>query len=110
VGDTGIITQIVLTTPSCAPLLNQALFDVLEYQNFEGNWPSKVASMFGRDTVQFCHGAPGLVHSLRSIRDFFPRLYIKIDLSIERAMEFTWRYGLLKSEPNLCHGLFGNAL
>ena len=112
-GDIGIVTQLVLTSPELAPRLEDTLSRLLEMQREDGNWPSseEAASLGGgKGLVQFCHGAPGFVTSLLSLREFFPNLHDKIDAAVERGRECIWQQGLLKKEPCLCHGIFGNAL
>ncbi|KEY68714.1 hypothetical protein S7711_00588 [Stachybotrys chartarum IBT 7711] len=112
-GDIGIITQLVLTVPSMAPQLADRLEGLLDLQLPEGNWPSSSKSLRqGRkaDLVQWCHGAPGFVHALQSLRPYFPGLQNEIDDAIDKAQELTWKRGLLTKEPSLCHGIFGNGL
>jgi hypothetical protein len=109
-GAIGIITQIILTDPSWAPKLEADLAALLSYQYKDsGNWPSSIPP--GKDRlVQVCHGAPGVVISLLSIRKHFPKLQSKIDRAIERGRECILERGLLTKEPCLCHGISGNAL
>jgi len=109
-GEIGIITQLVLTTPSLAPRLQPALRQLLNMQQDDGNWPSSEESGAGGRLVQFCHGAPGFVFSLIALRPHFPDLRNRFDDAIERARECIEDRGLLKKEPSLCHGIFGNAL
>lgn len=108
-GDIGIVTQLVLSTPALAPKLEGALDRLLGMQLPDGNWPSseghRTASL-----VQFCHGATGFVHSLLSLREYFPNLQQRMDAAIEKGRECIWTFGLLRKEPCLCHGIFGNAL
>jgi hypothetical protein len=52
--------------------------------------------------VQFCHGPLGFVVSLLAIRPHFSNMQTQIDEAIRR--------GLLTKEPNICHGITGNAL
>lgn len=108
-GDIGIVTQLVLTTPSLATRLEGKLRDLLRSQLANGNWPT---SPGGTDAslVQFCHGAPGFLHSLASLRPYFPGLRHEIDASVDKARQCVWREGLLRKEPSLCHGILGNAL
>lgn len=108
-GDIGIVTQLVLAVPSLASRLEGKLRDLLGSQLPNGNWPSSVG---GTDAslVQFCHGAPGFLHSLASLRPYFPGLRQQIDASAEQARRCVWRQGLLRKEPSLCHGILGNAL
>ncbi|KAK0665459.1 hypothetical protein QBC41DRAFT_12874 [Cercophora samala] len=110
-GDIGIITQLVLSMPELADRVECVLERLLMMQQHDGNWPSSEDhTSSGNGLVQFCHGAPGFVVSLCSLRQYFPRLHAKIDASLRRARQCIWTQGLLKKEPNLCHGIFGNAL
>ncbi|KAF2151710.1 hypothetical protein K461DRAFT_294606 [Myriangium duriaei CBS 260.36] len=109
-GAIGIITQVVLTDPArYAPKVEAELAVLLSYQYETGNWPSSLPP--GRDRlVQVCHGAPGVVNCLVSIKHHFPNLADKIDAAIKRGRACIWERGLLTKEPCLCHGISGNAL
>jgi Lanthionine synthetase C-like protein len=107
-GDIGIITQAVLTDPTCAPDFEEDLEALLELQLKDGNWPSRADD--GSSLVQFCHGAPGFIFSLLPLRQHFPSLEKRIDAAIARGRQCTWEQGLLTKEPSLCHGSTGNAL
>ncbi|KAK3323068.1 hypothetical protein B0H66DRAFT_219260 [Apodospora peruviana] len=109
-GDIGIVTQLVLTSPSLATQLEPVLNRLLDMQLPDGNWPSAEGHGLGKGLVQFCHGAPGFIVSLLSLRPFFPALQERIDAAVKKARECVWNEGLLKKEPSLCHGIFGNAL
>ncbi|KAI9163296.1 LanC-like protein 2 [Paramyrothecium foliicola] len=112
-GDIGIITQIVLSDPSQAPQLAERLEDLIDIQLDDGNWPSSSRSLqHGRraELVQWCHGAPGFIHSLQTLRPFYPDHQHEIDAAIKKAQDLVWRHGLLTKEPSLCHGIVGNAL
>lgn len=110
-GDIGIITQLVLTSPSLAPRLQPIVERLLEQQLPDGNWQSsEERGASGKGLVQFCHGAPGFVLSLISLRPYFPDLRDQIDEAIRKGRACIWSQGLLKKEPSLCHGIFGNAL
>ncbi|KAJ4316905.1 hypothetical protein N0V84_007629 [Fusarium piperis] len=112
-GDMGIITQLVLSNPSLAPQLSHRLERLLELQLPDGNWPSSARNLKeGRSAnlVQWCHGAPGFLYSLTSLRPYFPHLQDRIDSAVEKGQSIIWRHGLLTKEPCLCHGIFGNAL
>lgn len=103
-GAIGIITQIVLTNPQrYAPKLEAELAVLLTYQYETGNFPSSVPPERDR-LLQFCHGAPGVVISLVSIKDYFPKLQDRIDKAITKGRECIWERGLLTKEPCLCHG------
>lgn len=108
-GDIGIVTQLVLTTPSLAGRLEGKARELLTMQLAEGNWPTSVGKT-DASLVQFCHGAPGFLHSLLSLKPYFPGLQQEIDASIERGRRCVWLEGLLRKEPSICHGIFGNAL
>ena len=108
-GAIGIITQIVLTDPTRASQLEPDLGALLSYQYPSGNWPSSIPP--GKDRlVQFCHGAPGVISSLLSIKQYFPELEARIDTAIKKGREAILERGLLTKEPCLCHGISGNAL
>lgn len=108
-GDIGIITQIVLSDPTYERELEPRLSYLLDLQDETGNWPS-TASGTHNALVQFCHGAPGFVISLMALRRHFPNLQGRIDSAMERARRCILEKGLLVKEPNLCHGITGNAL
>jgi hypothetical protein len=110
-GDIGILTQIILTSPNLASKCEEKLDQLLDMQLPDGNWP--VCEGDGNTDpglVQFCHGAPGFVVSLLALRLGFPNLHVKIDAAIQNARRCIWEKGLLRKAPNLCHGIFGNAL
>lgn len=108
-GDIGIVTQLVLTTPSLAQRVESILGTLLDLQKPGGNWPIRED---GESTpiVEWCHGASGFLISLVSLRQFFPGLQDRIDSAIEKGREVVWEKGLLIKEPCLCHGILGNAL
>lgn len=109
-GTMGIITQIVLTNPAkYAEKMEVELAVLLTYQYDSGNFPSSVPPERDR-LVQVCHGAPGVVTSLESIREYFPNLKDRIDKAITKGREAVLERGLLTKEPCLCHGISGNAL
>lgn len=108
-GSMGIITQIVLSDPTYAPELEPELGALLSYQYESGNWPSSLPP--GKDRLmQFCHGAPGIVSSLMSLRQHFPGLHHRIDAAMKKGRAAILERGLLTKEPCLCHGISGNAL
>lgn len=114
-GDVGIILQIVRSVPELASKLSIHLEALLDFQDSQGNWPATVAAPGHKssgkpDRVQLCHGAPGFACSLRVLRPYFPDLHQRIDEALIKAEEVIWTRGLLKKEPNICHGIFGNAL
>lgn len=108
-GDIGIITQLVVTSPPVASRLEEPLNKLLDMQFSRGNWPTTEGGS-NETLIQFCHGAPGFITSLLSLRPYFPGLQGKIDASIQKGREIIWSEGLLRKEPSICHGILGNAL
>ncbi|KAI4248841.1 MAG: hypothetical protein L6R40_000852 [Gallowayella cf. fulva] len=113
-GSVGIITQLILSDSGYAvhPRVITTLEKLLQSQDTEGggNFPSSIDS--GRHSlVQFCHGAPGFVLSLPLIQGCFDSTsQAAIDDVLAKARACIWEKGLLTKEPNLCHGVTGNAL
>lgn len=103
-GSIGIITQIVLCDPAkYAPIVEPDLAVLLTYQYESGNWPSSLPPERDR-LVQICHGAPGVIVSLLSIKKYFPSLEDKINKAIAKGRECIEERGLLTKEPCICHG------
>ena len=115
-GSIGIISQIVLCSPKYASRLEGNLIEHLDAQCDNGNWHCRSDKPDFADNpesvyyTQICHGAPGFVLSLIRLRQHFPNLQSRIDGAIKLARQCIWKDGLLKKEPNLCHGITGNAL
>lgn len=108
-GTIGIVTQAVLSMPSIAPRLQSLVIELLDCQFPSGNFPSSLPAGSDR-LVQFCHGGPGFVTSLRTLLPYFPDIPDQIKKSISEAQFDIWQRGLLTKEPSLCHGIAGNAL
>ncbi|KAK6515435.1 hypothetical protein TWF506_007770 [Arthrobotrys conoides] len=106
-GDIAIISNIVMTNPAYAPMVQGRLEKILALQADNGNWLTYEDG--GEDLVQFCHGAPGMIWCLLPLRKYYPDLREKIDEAIEKARKVVWERGLLTKEPCLCHGITGNA-
>jgi len=109
-GSIGIITQIILCNPRYSKELEPDLIEHLDAQRDNGNWFCRAGEPDRAELVQFCHGAPGFVFSLLKLRPHFPKLHSQIDNVIKLARQCIWEQGLLNKEPNLCHGITGNAL
>jgi Lanthionine synthetase C-like protein len=107
-GSIGILTQIVLST-GADTRVEEVLSQLLEEQFSNGNFPSSLSSR-SDELVQFCHGSPGFVLSLTSLKPHFPSLQSKIHAAVTTAQEDVWKRGLLTKTPCLCHGIAGNAL
>ena len=71
------------------------------------NWPSRVESPADgpAPSVQWCHGAPGIVTSLAGLPEGTSAL---LDALLLEAGELTWRAGPLAKGSGLCHGTAGN--
>ena len=92
------------------PVLLGSLEECLKLQLQDGNWPSSIDSGH-HHLVQFCHGAPGFVISLKAIQQYLsPELEKRIGIACQKAENLIFEKGLLTKEPNLCHGSTGNAL
>lgn len=113
-GSLGILTQLVLSDSCTAysPEVESELESLLDQQLDSGHWYVRASLPDEAELVQWCHGAPGFVISLLAIRACFPsaRLQGRIDKAIELGRRDTWERGVLRKEPNLCHGVAGNAL
>ncbi|UNI24162.1 hypothetical protein JDV02_009931 [Purpureocillium takamizusanense] len=112
-GDIGTLAQIVLCVPTLAPELAGLLEELLDLQSDEGNWIHTAKALEAGEAavrVQFCHGAPGFVFALQSLRPHYPDFAERFDKAIHKGREVTWAKGVLKKEPSLCHGVLGNAL
>ena len=110
-GTVAIVAQVVLSDPSYAshPAILETLEQLLDLQLENGNWTT--TPEVHQEYVQWCHGAPGFVMSLVAIRDHFSAdLKARIDAAVAKGRELIWEKGLLTKEPNLCHGIIGNAL
>ncbi|KAI1202116.1 hypothetical protein F5X97DRAFT_345982 [Nemania serpens] len=107
-GSISIITQIVLSMPSAAAGLQTLVRELLDHQFPSGNFPSSLPAGSDR-LVQFCHGGPGFVISLRTLLSHFPEISDMIEKAISDAQCDIWQRGLLTKEPCLCHGIAGNA-
>ncbi|KAI0441199.1 hypothetical protein F4803DRAFT_524526 [Xylaria telfairii] len=108
-GSISVITQVVLSMPSVANRLQPLVIELLGHQYPSGNFPSSLPAGSDR-LVQFCHGGPGVVISLRTLLPYFPEISEKIKDVISKAQSDIWQRGLLSKEPCLCHGIAGNAL
>ncbi|KAI1176968.1 hypothetical protein F4777DRAFT_231188 [Nemania sp. FL0916] len=110
-GFIGIITQVVLSVPSMATRLQPLLLALLDHhlQFPSGNFPPSLP--VGSDRlVQFCHGGPSFVISLRTLLPYFPEIAEQIQKAMGQAQSDIWQRGLLTKEPCLRHGITGNAL
>lgn len=68
----------------------------------EANWWSLAEPNFG-NRLQWCHGAPGIIMSLRALP-----ADVRIDELLKQAGAAIERAGPLKKGPTTCHGTAGN--
>jgi Lanthionine synthetase C-like protein len=113
-GVIGIITQLILSDHNLGKtkLVEEQFLAFLDLQTPDGHWPTTGNPTRGNaELVQYCHGSPGCVISLVRIRPFVRHeLQLRIDAAVERGRRKIWEKGLLRKEPNLCHGITGNML
>lgn len=115
-GDIGILTQVILSDPEFArgnAIVEAQLSELLDQQTPSGHWMILAHSTRGGDdVVEFCHGSPGFIISLIAIRGFInnPEIRARADKAIELGRQEVWEKGLLRKQPNLCHGITGNML
>jgi hypothetical protein len=67
-------------------------------------WPALADQETPRKPVQWCHGSPGIVTSLRALP-----ADPQTDALLAAGGELTWRAGPLRKGVGLCHGTAGNA-
>jgi hypothetical protein len=67
-------------------------------------WPGLADREIERKPVQWCHGSPGVVTSLRHLPTDD-----RTDALLIAGGELTWRAGGLRKGVGLCHGTAGNA-
>ena len=113
-GIAGIVVQVVMScraTGAQIPAEMEGIVSsLLDQQLDTGNWPPSRDGLQRDELVQFCHGAPGMIVSLISIRESFPSLRHRIDSACARGREVVEQRGVLTKPPSLCHGISGNAL
>ncbi|XP_029445426.1 lanC-like protein 2 isoform X2 [Rhinatrema bivittatum] len=80
--------------------------DYVRHKKFRsGNYPSSLSNESDR-LVQWCHGAPGVIHMLLQAYKIF-----KEEKYLKDAMECSdviWQRGLLRKGYGICHGTAGN--
>ncbi|KAL9622687.1 MAG: hypothetical protein Q9160_002997 [Pyrenula sp. 1 TL-2023] len=109
-GRVGILTQLILSEPHRNQKRIEEKFNkLLDLQQENGAWPVIPNRDIG--LVQFCHGSPGFVISFEAIQPYCsPELQQRLESSIQSSIRDIIDHGYLKKEPNLCHGVLGNAL
>lgn len=77
---------------------------IISLQDSNGNFPSSDNKY---DLVQWCHGAPGVIHTLLKLYELTKNeKYLD---SSKKCIDCIWKYGLLTKGFGLCHGISGNA-
>eukprot|EP00095_Tigriopus_kingsejongensis_P001659 snap_masked-scaffold670_size114954-processed-gene-0.15 protein:Tk01659 transcript:snap_masked-scaffold670_size114954-processed-gene-0.15-mRNA-1 annotation:"predicted protein" len=88
--------------------IEQSLGELSCYQFPSGNFPSSLPPKDDR-LVQWCHGAPGVIHLYLKAARVFPHqrsTYLEIACKCAKSI---WDRGLLTKGYGLCHGVAGNA-
>ncbi|KAJ6000975.1 hypothetical protein N7481_001384 [Penicillium waksmanii] len=113
-GVIGILTQIILSRPAMGrdAAIEYLISEQLDLQMDDGHWFITDDPNLGEpDLVHYCHGSPGFVISLDAVCPFVSEvLKARICVAIERGRKEIWEKGILRKEPNLCHGIVGNML
>lgn len=80
--------------------------------NFSGRLPPSLpAKHHTHPYVQICHGSPGLLLLLGTLKSCFPDHWeeAKYAHCMAMATENVWQEGLVRKGLGLCHGVTGNA-
>ncbi|KAJ7176502.1 hypothetical protein C8R46DRAFT_1076541 [Mycena filopes] len=89
-------------------------------QDPQGNWPTAAPLDFteyrsghGKELVQWCHGAPGIILLLCTVlrcatSNSAAPLLDKVVASMQAAAGLVYRHGLLSKGVGLCHGVAGS--
>lgn len=112
-GDIGILTQVVLSDHGMGrnQTVETELSALLDVQEPDGHWYITPPRKYELDMVHFCHGSPGFVISLLAIRPFVTsELQARINDAVKLGRQEVWEKGLLRKQPNLCHGITGNMM
>jgi len=118
-GLTGIL-QLLLSVPGYFQYNPEVEKDIrgavdwlITIQTTEGNFPCAMGDLkdprhHSEELVHWCHGAPGTVYLLIRAHLLWgdkETLYLP---SLVRAANLTWKRGLLRKGPGLCHGVAGS--
>lgn len=135
-GSAGIIMQVLLSAEASleasgsnegvnlhvvATEVKPILVKILSSQFPSGNFPAKHTDHSQRHSheekddrlLQFCHGSPGVICSLLSLRHFYSddtSIHSTIEDAVTKAQPDILLRGLLTKTPCLCHGIPTNAL
>jgi len=112
-GSAGVIQQLMETVPdlfhenkTAQILLKKTLDNIVESQFSSGNFPVEYYNATQDVLVQWDHGAAGISASLlASWKLFSEEKYLE---SATRALECTWKRGLIFKGLMNCHGISGN--
>ena len=103
--------RIILCDPSKVsdPTIVSNLKGVMKAQDKDYEWLLSVGDDHD-EIVQFCHGAPGINISMNAIRHHFDEIEWGLGEAYVKGVWWIMKRGILTKEPNLCHGITGNAL
>ena len=112
-GTAGVIQQLVETVPdlfrenaTASKLVRDTLDNMVSSQFSSGNFPTEYYNATQDVLVQWDHGAPGISAALlASWKVFQDESYFH---SATRALECTWKRGLIFKGLMNCHGISGN--
>eukprot|EP00940_MAST-03C_sp_MAST-3C-sp2_P002655 g2655.t1 len=112
-GSAGVLQQLIEGVPeflrenkTAAGLVRRTLDHMLSVQFDDGNFPSEYYNASQNVLVQWDHGAPGISAALVAASIFFNESrYLD---AANRALDCTWKRGLLTKGLMNCHGISGN--
>jgi len=98
--------------PSAESLVRSSVDFYLSLQTPDGNFPCAMDELAQNsrpqedELIHWCHGAPGAVYMLaRAYLTWRDDRYLQ---SLLKAGDCTWKKGLLRKGPGICHGVAGS--
>ena len=116
-GSAGIIQQLLLAAPdfvdsnaTAAALIRATLLNMVDVQFPDGNFPTEYYNNSQDYLVQWDHGAPGVSAALLAGWRAFPggEEGERFLSAARRALQCTWKRGLIVKGLMNCHGVGGN--
>lgn len=119
-GAAGILHMLLLCpNEAVEPFLGDIVGTIewlVDLQDDEGNWGTRVGSSSSKnELIQWCHGSPGILILLCTLKRRFPHLVSpnstlsqKIQNTLERASSQIYTQGLLRKGIGICHGTAGS--
>ncbi|XP_012266305.2 lanC-like protein 3 homolog [Athalia rosae] len=106
------IPKFLESNPTVEKLVQTSVDYLLGLQTKSGNFPCATDELDRRsraesdELVHWCHGAPGVVYLMAAAY-----LHWKDEKYLDSCLkcgEITWKKGLLKKGPGICHGIAGS--